>query len=75
MEMEFINPVKNDNGCSLCEDKLTEPVTSLQVNTFEMRLCAEHLLKLRTLVIAEHLKRIIIPGASQRRKDGGLPPS
>ena len=75
--IRFNDPVPNGGGCNVCTGfPPLDPVTELEAGSLQSthltRLCAEHLKELRTLVLAEYLKRISIPSASQRRKDGGL---
>lgn len=77
--IQFNDPTVGGGGCNVCAwPSLSNTLTELEIGTSQSttlhRLCKEHLLELRTAVLFEYLKRVSIPGAVQRRKDGGIPP-
>lgn len=71
MQIEFVNP--SMVTCSIDGCKGTA-VTSLQVGApaFGIRLCALCLRELRIQVLNEYLEKVTIPGADERRKNGGI---
>ncbi len=71
MNLEFIEPIEDGGGCNM--DWCTKrPVSRLRVSNIEFRLCADDLNKFRQVTIDEYRQRVSIPGAPQRRKDGGI---
>ena len=77
--IQFNDPIKEGGSCNVCIASYSpDPVTVLEIGTYSpspmsIRLCAMHLKVLREAVLEEHRKRVIVPYASQRRREGGLP--